>query len=97
MEFCLHIRMRLRGVISGLFLKSLAYRPTLGPTQPPIQWVLGALSPVVKRPVREGDHSPPASAEVKSDRVLPPYPYASSWRGVQLIKRREFTDDIRMR
>jgi hypothetical protein len=30
-----------------------------------IQWVPGALSPGVKRPGREVDHSPPASAEVK--------------------------------
>jgi hypothetical protein len=29
------------------------------------QWVPGALSPRVKRPGREADHSPPASAEVK--------------------------------
>jgi hypothetical protein len=36
-----------------------------GPTQPPIQWVLGALSPEVKRPGREADHSQPISAEVK--------------------------------
>jgi hypothetical protein len=36
----------------------------LGPTQPPIQWVPGALSLGVKRPGREADHSPP-NAEVK--------------------------------
>jgi hypothetical protein len=36
-----------------------------GPTQPPIQWVPGALSLGVKRPGREADHSPPSSAEVK--------------------------------
>jgi hypothetical protein len=35
------------------------------PTQFPIQWVRGALSPGVKRPGREADHSPPTSAEVK--------------------------------
>jgi hypothetical protein len=40
-------------------------RPALGSTQPPIQWVTGSLSPGVKRPGREADHSPPASAEVK--------------------------------
>jgi hypothetical protein len=34
-------------------------------TQPPVQWVPGALSPGVKRPGREDDHSPPTSAEVK--------------------------------
>jgi hypothetical protein len=32
-------------------------RPALGPIQPPIQWVPGALSPGVKRPGREADHS----------------------------------------
>jgi hypothetical protein len=40
-------------------------RPVLRHTQPPIQWVQGALSPGVKRPRREGDHSPPPSIEVK--------------------------------
>jgi hypothetical protein len=38
----------------------------LGPTQPPIQGVLGALSLVVKQPRREADPSPPSSAEVKN-------------------------------
>jgi hypothetical protein len=36
-----------------------------GATQPPIQWVPGALSLGVKRPGREADHSPPSCAEVK--------------------------------
>jgi hypothetical protein len=40
-------------------------RTALGATQPPIQWVSGALSLGVKRPGREADHSPPSSAEVK--------------------------------
>jgi hypothetical protein len=40
-------------------------RPALGSTQPPVQWVPGALSPGVKRQERESDHSPPANAEVK--------------------------------
>jgi hypothetical protein len=30
-----------------------------------VQWVPGILSPGVKRPGREVDHSPPTSAEVK--------------------------------
>jgi hypothetical protein len=34
--------------------------------QPPIEWVLRALILRVKLPVREGDHSPPSSAEVKN-------------------------------
>jgi hypothetical protein len=47
------------------FLFSTSSRPALGPTQPPIQRVLGAVSPGVKRPEREADHSPPANTEVK--------------------------------
>jgi hypothetical protein len=50
----------------GIFLFTTASRMFLGPTQPPIQWVPGALSLVVKRPGREADHSPPSSAEVKN-------------------------------
>jgi hypothetical protein len=43
-------------------------RPALGPTQPPVQWVPGALSPGVKaRPGRDSDHSPPSSAEVVNE------------------------------
>jgi hypothetical protein len=33
----------------GIFLLAPASRLALGPTQPPIQWVLGVLSPGVKR------------------------------------------------
>jgi hypothetical protein len=43
---------------------STSSRPVLGLTQPPIQWVPGALSPRVKQQGREADHSPPTSAEV---------------------------------
>jgi hypothetical protein len=47
------------------FLISTSSRPVLGPTQPSLQWVPGALFLGVKRPGREPDHSPP-SAEVKN-------------------------------
>jgi hypothetical protein len=50
----------------GIFLFTTASRTALGPTQPPIEWVPGALSLGVKRPGREADHSPPSSAEVKN-------------------------------
>jgi hypothetical protein len=48
-----------------IFLFDTVSRPALGPTQPPIEWVLRALSLGVKRPGREANHSPPSSAEVK--------------------------------
>jgi hypothetical protein len=46
----------------------------LGPTQPPIQWMPGALSPGIKRPGREAGHSA-SNTEVKNGAA------ASSWRG----------------
>jgi hypothetical protein len=48
--------------------------PCLEPTQPPIQWVPGALTPGVKRPGREADHSLPTSAEVKNTWGYAPFP-----------------------
>jgi hypothetical protein len=50
----------------GILLLTTASSTALGPTQPPIQWVPGALSLEVKRPGREAHHSPPSSAEVKN-------------------------------
>jgi hypothetical protein len=41
-------------------------RTSLGPTQPPIQWVPGGLSLGIRRPGREGDHSPQFNAKVKN-------------------------------
>jgi len=35
-------------------------------SQVPILWVTGVLSPAVKQPWREADHSPPSSAKVKN-------------------------------
>jgi len=40
--------------------------PALRPTQLPVQWVAGALSPLVKWLEREADHSLPFSDEVKN-------------------------------
>jgi hypothetical protein len=57
----------------------MSSRPAVGFTQPPIQWVLGPLSPGVKRQGREADDSPPTSAEVKKMWIyhiyIPPPPY----------------------
>jgi hypothetical protein len=52
----------------GIFLFTTASSLAVGPTQPPIQWLPGALSLGVKRPGREADHSPPSSAEGKNAR-----------------------------
>jgi hypothetical protein len=52
----------------------------VGTTQPPIQWVPGALSLRVKRPGHEADHSP-STAEVKECvKLYLHYPNTSSWR-----------------
>jgi hypothetical protein len=46
------------------FLFSKLTRLILVSIEPPIQWILGDFSREVKRPRREADQSPPASAEV---------------------------------
>jgi len=55
--------------------------PTLGPIQLPVKWVSGAFSLGVKWSVREVDHSPPSSAEVKNGWSYISTPPTSSWRG----------------
>jgi hypothetical protein len=50
----------------GIFFFATASRPILGPTQPPIQLVPGALSPLVRGEGYEVDHSPPSRAEIKN-------------------------------
>jgi hypothetical protein len=62
------------------FLFSKSSTPALSSTQPPIQWVPGALSPGVKWPGREVDHSPPTSAEVKKLWIYTSTPHTPSWR-----------------
>jgi hypothetical protein len=73
------------GIVTGygqckILLFSTASRLTLGPTQAPIQLVLGAIFPGVNWLRREADHSPPSSAEVKKGGSIPPLPHTSSWR-----------------
>jgi hypothetical protein len=59
----------------GYFFFTTASRQALGTTtQPPIHWVPGAFTLGIKRPVREGDHSPQSSAEVKDAWSIPPLP-----------------------
>jgi hypothetical protein len=62
-----------------IYLYSTASRPTLGPTQPPIQCVLGALSLGLKRPKREADRSHPSSDDANNSEAIPPLSKMSSW------------------
>jgi hypothetical protein len=71
-----------------IFLFSTTPRLVPGPTQPPIQWVLGTLSLGVKWPGCETYHSPPSSAEVKNDGAIPPLPHMPSCHSASLFKHR---------
>jgi hypothetical protein len=42
---------------ASIFHFSMSSRPALGSTQPPIQWVAGAVSPGLKQQGREADYS----------------------------------------
>jgi hypothetical protein len=57
------------GSLSSCIVKNLHFsissKQALGPTQPAIPWVQMFLSPGVKWPGHEGDHSPPTTAHVK--------------------------------
>jgi len=48
------------------FLLITVSRPALGPTQPRIQCVPDAVTPAVKRPGREANHSLQSNAEVNA-------------------------------
>jgi hypothetical protein len=53
------------------FLFSAFSRTALGSTQPPIQWVPGAVTPGLKRQRLESDDSTPTSTEVKKMWICP--------------------------
>lgn len=68
-----------------IFLFCIAYRLSLGPTQPLIQWIPRA---GVKHKVCDAHHSPLSDAEFKDCGVLPSFPHMSSWLGAWFIKHR---------
>jgi hypothetical protein len=51
----------------------------------------GDLSPGVKWPENEAEHSAPFNAEVKNGGAIPPLPRTFLWHGAQLIKHRDNT------
>jgi hypothetical protein len=57
------------------FVFSMSSRPVLRRTQPPIQWVPGALSLGVNRLEHEADHSPPTSVRVKNKWIYTATPH----------------------
>jgi hypothetical protein len=52
--------------IMGFVFFATEFRPPMGPTQLPDQWVTGTPTPKVKRSEREADRSSPSTAEVKN-------------------------------
>jgi hypothetical protein len=73
----------------GIFLFITVSRTALEPTQPPIQWMPGALSLGVKWPGGEADHSPSSSAGGQRMHgaipPLPQYPFMA-WCSVKKIQ-----------
>jgi hypothetical protein len=65
----------------GIFLLSVTSIPALGLTQPPIHWLPEDVSPEVKRPEREADHSPPSIAAVKNSGAIYSLRHTCKWHG----------------
>jgi hypothetical protein len=63
--------------VGKIFSSPQRPRLTLGPTQPPSQWILRTLSPAGKRLGREADHSLPSGAELTNVQAIPPLPSTS--------------------
>jgi hypothetical protein len=59
----LHKLYILRNIVSVIKSRTMRW---VGPNQPPIRWLLGALSLGVKTPKREADHTLQSSAEVNN-------------------------------
>jgi hypothetical protein len=82
-------------VLVGSRIFSTSLRPFLEPTQPPIQWVPGALTPGVKRPRREAGHSQIVPSGQKKCGYIHQLPHKPSRRSAYLVKHRgNFTFSI---
>jgi hypothetical protein len=58
----------------GIFLLTIASRPVLGPTQPPIEWVTGVISLATKRPGREADTHLHLVQTIRMGGAISPFP-----------------------
>jgi len=70
----------------GIFLFTTTSRMALRPTQPPIQWVPGALSLGVKWPECEADthlHLVPRSRVRRAIPTLPQYAFIMAWCSIK--------------
>jgi len=58
-------------------------KTAVGRTQPPIQWVMEAISSGIKWPGFEADRSLPCNVKVKNAMrgAIPPLTHTSSWGG----------------
>jgi hypothetical protein len=74
---------------ASFFLYPTASKLALGPTQLHIRLILGALSPGIKWPGHEADHSRASSAEFKNGVAIPALRHMSSWHKIYLIKHRD--------
>jgi hypothetical protein len=57
------------------YLFAIAFGPPIGPTQPPIKWVLRAFSPGVRQAAREANQSHSSSAVVNTWSYISTPPY----------------------
>jgi hypothetical protein len=64
-------------------------KAALGSTQPPIQWVPEALTPGIKLPGRETDHSPPLVPRSRKRGSIHSVPRTPSWHNAYLVKYRD--------
>jgi hypothetical protein len=71
----------------------MSIRLVLGPTQSPIQWVPGGLTPGVKWTENEPDRIPPSNAEVKNTWIyIYPLPHTCLWHNAEsVVHRDDFT------
>jgi hypothetical protein len=60
--------------VKNMFLLFTVSRAGLESNQPPIQYILGATSPGVKRLGRKANHSPSSRSEVKNGGAVSPLP-----------------------